>query len=126
MHTSINVIWLGAFIVLLLINVAVVVISNISTGQVEGSPAWDAPLLAASDEVQLDWWAQYIPPGEGPSPLKPSHINIKPTATVVPSKEGDGETKDYPKLMGSYIKNLVQYLNGYFHITAYRIEEPGE
>jgi hypothetical protein len=126
MRTGISAIWLSVFIVLLLINVAVVVVSSIPTSRDDEALAGDTSLLAASDEVQLDWWAQNVTPGEGPPPLKPLQVNFKPTAAVVQLDDGNGEIKDYQKLMAGYIKNLKQYLNEYFHITAYRIEEPEE
>ena len=117
MHTGVSVIWLSAFIALLLLNVAVVVTSNVSTGTANETPSQGAPLLTASDEVQLDWWAQNGAPGEGPSPLKAGRVAAKPKATAVSVDGGEGEGKDYPKLMAGYIKDLKQYLNEYFHIT---------
>ena len=124
MHTGKSVIWLSAFIVLLLINVAVVVAGSMSSGGADESPSQDSPLLTASDEVELDWWTSNTPPGEGPPALKASLVSQRPTGRVV-SFEGDGRgMEDYPKLMDVYIKDLKQYLNEYFHITAYRMEEP--
>ena len=127
MRKAKSVIWLILFVGLLLINVTLVVTGNISPHPEDDENLSDGPFLAATDEVQLEWWPENIIPEAAPAPsvsnLAKSHLKA---SNIIGVRENGMDVEEYPELMTYYIGSLNEYLNAYFNIAPYKMETSEE
>jgi hypothetical protein len=102
----------------------VIVSGNVAKNPSDAPPSEGEPFLVATDEVQLEWWAENKAPESHNPQTEPSYVDVNMESDkAVKSEENYDDTKDYSGLMADYIEKLQHYLKTYFHITPHKMED---
>ena len=112
------IVWIIAFVVLLVVNIIAVLGGRLEDSPQDSGPADEVAFLDGADEVMLEWWpetenqdALKVLPGDAGDIIRPVVH-----APDIPA-DGPPEAKDYHELMAEYIEKLERYLAAYFRAT---------
>ena len=125
MHTLDGILWVIVFMVLLMVNVAILVSSK-TIGAGTQEPRTDfGLLLEATDEVKLEWWPEKSVSEIEIEEQTGDGVNVRFEQWDRLYLAQDGKKgKSYQELISSYITRLIRFLMEYFQIAKDRLEDP--